>query len=528
MKKTIFSIITLSLLLLSSCDKSTLELSNPNEPGLDVLTTEVGMTKAAMGVYNSMRLVNDDYYFVWFVLTNHNIMGDATTVSAGNFSWRWANQVSSITLSNGTKITPPTGGSQPDELDARNSRDFGADNIYAHEWIPMYSLLAHCNLMLENIDKATLTGTDADVTVKKNTYKAWFLWWKGYAYSRIGSIYEKALIVNKFGEKSASYLPSSQIIAEAAKNFNEAKTILNTINETNEAYAAVMQSIIPSQMQGIGKGGLITPQAFIRNINTYLARNILVNKYASELSAADLSEIKALSTAGITSADKIFTVRTTNNENTCLVYLTAWSPYRLLAGWEGLSERLVQDFKTGDLRYSRNVKSLTNVNYNPRGRGLSYGTRYTLIPIESGGDYASQQPLQGELPLATSYEENLLMLAESEIRGGDIEVGLGYIDAVRTYQNAGLAPVRGAGLNKIQALEELRRERRIGLFLKNTAFYDARRWGVLKPVSQGGGRKNAVVVTSAAGAVDAGATIDYNYKEWFPVPANESDFNPVN
>jgi len=43
----------------------------------------------------------------------------------------------------------------------------------------------------------------------------------------------------------------------------------------------------------------------------------------------------------------------------------------------------------------------------------------------------------------------------------------------------------GTGRSQAQAMEELRSERRIGLFLKNTAFYNARRWGVLKPLSAG-------------------------------------------
>ena len=525
MKKIILSIIALAFLV-TSCDKSTLELTNPNEPGLDVLTSEVGMAKAANGVYNSLRYA-EGYYFIWFALTNHNMMGDATAVSAGNFGWRWANQVSSITRTDGTVILPPEGGSQPVELDARNTRDYGSDNVYAHEWIPTYSLIAHCNLMLKNIDGANFTGTEAVINVKKSTYKAWFLWWKAYAYSRIGSMYEKGLIVNEFGELNNNYVGYAEIIAEAARIFNEAKSILSNIDESDPNYTSIMGSVIPSQMQ-TGKGGIITPSMFIRNINTYLARNILVNKTAAELSSAELAEIKSLSENGIKSSDKIFTVKSTDNDNTCLVYQTVWSPYRLLVGWELLSERLVQDFKSGDARYTRNIKPLPTPTFNPRGRGFSYGTRYTLHPIEAGGDYATLVHGSAEIPLATTYEENLLMLAEAEIRGGSVETGLGYIDDVRAYQTAALPAVKGTGLSKDQALEELRRERRIGLFLKNTAFYDARRWGVLKPVSQGGGRKNAVVVVNAAGDVDAGCTIDYNYRERFPVPANETDFNPMN
>ena len=357
-----------------ACDKQDLELTNPNEPGLNVLATEEGMIKAGLGVYNSLRDV-EGYYFVWFALTEHNFMGDATTVSAGNFGWRWANQVSSITRTDGTVDTPPTGGSQPEELDARNSRDFQSDNVYAHEWIPMYSMIAHCNLVLSVIDEAKFSGSDSEIALKKEVYKAWFKWWKGYAYSRLGSLYEQALIVGNYGELVSTYSDRTAIIAEAATNFEDAKTILATISEGNPTYNAIMAGIIPSQMQS-GSGGVPSPGAFIRNINTYLARNILVNKYASELTSTDLSNIKTYASEGIRESDPIFIVTTTDNENTCLVYQSAWSPYRLLAGWENLSERLVQDFKAGDARYTRNVKNLTNVNYNPRGRGIAYGTRY--------------------------------------------------------------------------------------------------------------------------------------------------------
>jgi len=154
---------------------------------------------------------------------------------------------------------------------------------------------------------------------------------------------------------------------------------------------------------------------------------------------------------------------------------------------------------------------------------LSYGTRYGAV---DGGDYASWEPGFCEIPMACSYEETQLMLAEVKIRKNQIEAGLAHIDAVRDYQNAQLDAVANTNLNKDEALEELRKERRIGLFLKGTSFYDARRWGVLKPLSQGGGRQNANVVVASNGTVEP-CTINYNYLEWWDVPANETDFNPI-
>ena len=80
------------------------------------------------------------------------------------------------------------------------------------------------------------------------------------------------------------------------------------------------------------------------------------------------------------------------------------------------------------------------------------------------------------------------------IRVNNIDAGLQHVDAVRDYQDSGLTHVAGTGLNQAEALEEFRRERRVALFLWGTAFYDARRWGVTEPASQGGGRADAIVM----------------------------------
>lgn len=508
--------------VLGSCSKDSLKLQNPNEPGTEALTTELGMQKAALGIYNPMRY-SEDFYYPWFVLTNHNIMGDVTTVSAGNFGWRYVNQVASITRPNGTVVTPPIGGTQIEMLAQYNTRDMGNSNPTAHEWIPMYGVIGHANLMLSSLDEVSFTGSASEIEVKKNTYKAWFSWWKGFAYSRIGSIYAKGLIVNSYAETVTNYVSNTEILAEAKRNFEVAKSALSGISDGNTIYETLMGAFIPSHFQ-VGNGGIITPSMFVRNINTYLARNILVNKYASELTTSELTEIETLATAGVQQGDKIFTIRSYSDGDLCFVYQTAWSPYRLLVGWENISERLIQDFKSGDNRLTRNIRTLSSAIYNPRGRGLSYGTRYGAV---DGGDYASTTTGQAEIPMAGSYEENQLMLAEAKIRKNDIDGGLAHIDAVRTYQNAQLTAVANTGLNQTQALEELRSERRVGLFQKGVAFYDARRWGVLKPVTQGGGRTNANVVVAADGTVES-CTIDYTYKEWFDVPAQETDFNPVN
>ncbi|MGD9978113.1 MAG: RagB/SusD family nutrient uptake outer membrane protein [Bacteroidales bacterium] len=513
MKKLIY--IILIGLLAVSCEKNDLKLVNPNEPGLDALATEEGCTRLAYSVWVPLR----DNTFWWFVIADHNIMGDALTISAGNFGWRWGNQTEQITLPDGTVYYPPNGSTQPVELRNRNDRSYGQDNIFSHEWIPVYGVIQTANFVLENVENASFAGTDEAVAIKKNTLKCWAYWWKGWGYSRIASVHAQGIIVDKYNATNPDYVSYSDLLIEAKNNFDAAKDILASIDEDNEPYFAILSKLVPSYLVA-GRGGLFTPQMWIRNINTYLARNILVNKYADDLTAQDISDIETLCNNGIGDGDYIFTARAQALDD--LVYNTAWAPYRLLVGWENVSERWVQDFKPGDARRTRNVMPLATVNYNPRGRGIQYGTRWTLRPIENGGDYASTVSNLAELAYCGTYEENQLMLAEAKIRTDQIDEGLAHIDNVRNYQNASLAAVSGTGLTKAQALEELREERRIALFINGTAFYDARRWKLL---GTNPGRAKAVVLTSPT-AIDSCA-IKYGYLERWDLPANETDFNPV-
>jgi hypothetical protein len=525
MKKILIVFISFLAILVTSCKKDSLDLINPNEPGVESMKTEEGFVKAAYGVYNSLRAVsagNNWYYYTWFTQWLHNIMGDVTVSSVGNFGIRWANQTARIIRPSGAVVLPPVGGRQPAELDALNARSFGSDNVQAHEWIWAYSLIGHCNLLLSIMDDVPFRGDAATVTTKKDTYKAWLLYWKGHAYSRLGSIYKQGVITNEYGSVSTTYVPSTALITEANRNFNEAKTILTAIPDGNATYSDVFGKLIPPHFKA-GKGGVLTPQMFVRTINTFLARNILVNKSISALTPGDLDAIEALANTGVNATDKVFTIRSASTN--CLVYESTWSQRRLNLAWERVSERFVQDIRAGDLRRTRNIMTLADPIVSPNGRGYQYGTRYQLRDVTAGGDWMSATAGSAEGYMAGTYEENQLMLAEVKIRKNQVEQGLAHIDAVRTYQNAGLAPLVGTGLNQAAALEELRSERRVALFLRGLSFYDYRRAGVLKPIAQGGGRTNANVVFEA-GVVDA-CTIEYDYKEWWDVPANETDFNPI-
>jgi hypothetical protein len=170
---------------------------------------------------------------------------------------------------------------------------------------------------------------------------------------------------------------------------------------------------------------------------------------------------------------------------------------------------------------------------NPRSRGIQYGTVYHTIDAEDGGDYTTRDNTTNvQSYIGPSFEENELMLAEAKINQGSVDAGLVHVDNVRSYQNSGLPKVSGTGLAQVLAKEELRRERRVALFLRGTSFYDARRWNVTAPVADGGGRGNAnVLVPKGYGTYTTNAIrscfIEYRYMDYFDVPKDELDFNPA-
>ena len=503
-------------LVTGGCSKKELDLSNPNVPGMPALDTEEGIIRLGTGIQRKFGWQNQ-YDYWWMVMTYHNTMGDMTWSSVGNFGMRWANQVEKIILDNGTVLTPPQGGPQGQELKNRNTRSNGDQNVMNYEWTAMYGVNNQANLILQQLESPTLALT-GNVDAKKNTLKAWAYWWKGFAYSRIGSMYVSGIINNTFNETNGTFRDRNAIIAEASVNFDKCAAALNAITDV-ATYNGVMDKMIISFTK-VGKGGIFSPAEWKRQINTYKARNILVNKKPADITAAEWTSILTLTQDGILPADKILTMRSADAQD--VVSQTAWSPFRLTTNaWEFVSERWIQEFKAGDARKTRNLVTRANPAVNQSGRGFQYGTRYDLKLIENGGDYVSALAGRAEIPVACTYEENALTRAEAMIRTNNIEGGLALIDAVRTYQNAQLPAVAGTGLTLAQALDELYRERRIALFEKNTPFYDYRRFGYACK----GCQRTGVTVLGPGGAVNTNATIVYNYMDYFDVPLNELDFN---
>lgn len=524
----IFSLVIVS----GACKKSSLELNNPNQPTPESsLTTEAGLKNFSLGILQKMiaDVPGEGKTNIFHIaLTNHSIMGDEAYCPYGNYGFRWVDQVYKITLPGGTQILNPNTLDQKTQLQQFDSRGSGELNAFQYEWASCYYLIAQANYILAALDNPALNLT-GDAANKKNIFKAWALWWKGYSYSRIGSMYLAGVITNEAGSTNGNFVDHNAIMAEADKNLSDCLTTLNAINATDE-YTSIMTGIVASF--NVNKN-VVTPDMWKRQIYSLQARNLMVNKKIEEMTTANWQQVITLANQGIQATDNIFRFGM-DPSGTNDVSIGQFHPYYYLGEvvqFTFVSERLIQDFKPNDNRLKIAFVPFSVPKVNERGRGLQFGTRWNPVFIENGGLYATGDN-RGTVPWACSYEENQLMKAEALIRTGSIDAGLQLVDQVRDFQNSGLAHVAGTGLNATQALEEFRKERRVALFLWGTAFYDARRWGVTKPASQGGGRANAIVIIPGtlltpqqAGSIPTPCFMEYNYMDYWDVPQNELDFN---
>lgn len=531
-----------------------LDVENPNQPSPDAIKTETGLISFGLGIYKSGFLGGTNlgikYYdgvpghFWSGAIGNHELMADVIGTDIANIFINQIGCPDKITFENGTTLLNPN--SPNKQVDfiriTSNLNSTAGQNSLYFEWAYMYSLNNACNTILSLVDEVEFTG---DAEMKKNVLKAWARWWKGFAYSRIGSMYYAGLIVDEpngevINGTNGNYVSKEAMIVEANRNLDEAAAILSSLTQ-NADYNATLTGLIPS-FNLVGKGGLLTPAMWIRSINTLKARNVLVNTRLSAMTPAQWDQILTLTANGVTSSDFVFTGRSNTTADfldptTGTVSLKATGPNNTYK----ITERLVQDFKggelTADLRFKNNVKLRVNAagGVTPYigevSRGNSFFTRWELInrattPGTASVIQWSNQSAGGyELYMASSFEENALMRAEALINTGSVEDGLALIDQARTVQGAGLPAVAGTGLTIDDARAELRSERRIGLVFRALSYYDARRWGLLDPLASGGGRAGAVAL-DRTGTVFRNATIEYNFLDYWDVPDNELAYNP--
>ncbi len=546
MKKNIFSqaaCMAVFLLASQGCTDQ-LDVGNPNAPTFKAnVNTEKGLISYAQGgiyingFFNGDGWLGNSYFSLpWGY---QELMADNVGADASN------NQVSTIgvpdyiILDNGTKVLNRSS-SSVDIIHAYNTRAAtGASNnpVY-YQWLNMYAMNSACNKVLELVDGITFEG---DQESKANTVKAWCYWWKGYAYSSLGLMYYSGLINNEVDKTNGNYVLHDELIAESNKYYNLATTTLSAVTNTGD-YSEMIGQLIPSFTQ-TGKGGVLTIDMWKRNINTMLARNLLMNKLSpfingnpaatitgssltSSMSAADWETIRTLTTNGIRVNDYVFTGRTTGTNDFFTATggtVAAMTARANTVSTYKISERLIQNFKTGDRRFSNNFNTTTTYN-----NTFTFTTRYSLTDGGAGNGayvYGSRTVGEHELLIAGTYEENELMLAEALIRQGNSDGGLQHVDAVRTYMGAGIAAVSGTGLTASQALTELVRERKVALVFRGLSFYDNRRWGRSYDIAQGGGSYGNTLV-QANGTVYTNVTINYNFMDFWDVPADETDLNP--
>ena len=125
------------------------------------------------------------------------------------------------------------------------------------------------------------------------------------------------------------------------------------------------------------------------------------------MAAGDWSTILTLTNAGLLPGDYIFTGRTNATEDFLPSGGTVSSRVQSSAPGGGgfkLSERWVQDFKSGDKRYTNNVKpGATWIGNSDRGN--AFNTRYTLYNGGNGvaGTYIYANTAPGAFELASYW-----------------------------------------------------------------------------------------------------------------------------
>ena len=535
-----------AILLLTACKKTILQLPNPNAPTpTSSLITEGGIDAFAQGIfYKWIAFETGDgnlnfFDIAWYMESN---MGDEDFTPYSNFGSRYPMNIASITLPApyNTVVKNPSGfATQLDILRSFNTRAAGDGNSIQYEWDCFYFINSQANALLMALDNPSLKLT-GDAATKKKLLQAWAYYWKGYSYSKIGSMYLAGVIDDSpdssaKGLTSATYIPHDQVIAAANKNFDQAASLFGSITE-NADYDATFKAIIPTFNL---PNNVITPAMWVRQIKSFEARNYLANHKVATMTSSDWSAVQGLAAAGMVRNDVTLQwgVAPAGIPDLTKGFGFLLHPMMLhtvLGGLSFVSERLMQDIQPGDLRLNAFKPYPGGAVVNVLNRGIQFGTRYIPIDIEDSskkGRYATEDyDPRATVPIAPTWEETALMIAEADIYSGSIDAGLQLIDQVRSSQGAGLPALAGSGISQAAAIAQLHSERRIGLYLHNTSWYDARRWGITTPAAQGGGRTGNIVVPGtligSAGYQVLPCFIDYSFSDYWDVPQNELDFNP--
>src|ERR1700722_18312621 len=243
-------------LLLGACKKDILQLQNPNQPTPQgSLQTEAGIDDFAKGIFYkwiAVELTDGNLNFfdiAWYMESN---MGDEDFTPYSNYGSRYPMNIASITLPApyGTVVPNPSGfATQLDILRSFNTRAAGDGNSIQYEWDCFYYVNAQANILLKSLENPALT-LSGDAATKKKLLQAWAYFWKGYAYSKIGSTYLAGVVDDSpdstaLGLTSNTYVTHDAMITAANNNFETAASIFGSITE-NVDYDNTFKAIIPS------------------------------------------------------------------------------------------------------------------------------------------------------------------------------------------------------------------------------------------------------------------------------------------
>jgi hypothetical protein len=525
----------------TSCKKQ-LQVGDPNDPTVVAnVSNETGLIAlAAGGVYingftNGDGWLGNSYFSLPYGYME--LMADNLGADASNNQITTVGQPTYFIHDNGTKVT--NGSPSVSILRSYNVLGGSGNNPLYFQWQNMYALNAACNEILRLARPIKFGG---DATSRLNTINAWCYFWKGYAYSQIGSIYYSGLIQDSgTNVTNAHYVPKDSILDRSNYYLNLAATTISGITSASD-FSTILGQLIPAACQ-VDHGGVPSATEWLHNINTLLARNIMLNKLSpfvngdpnatiaksstGNMTTADWNQVLTLATNGIQEGDIVFSATSTAT-NTIFTATGGNAAAETTGGNISstfkISVRYVQNFKAGDKRLIQNFRGGSVYN-NP-----FYGTPYNIVDSLQQSDthvYVLGNKLVGqyEVYIAGSYEENALMLAEANIRLGNIDPGLAFVDAERDYQGAGVTHVSGTGLSLADAMKELTSERRVALIYRGLSFYDARRWGWIYDISNGGGQYGQMLY-NANGTWDTNVTVNYNFMDYWDIPADETQLNP--
>jgi len=526
-------------------------VGNPNAPTLQDNVKDlkglVALTKGGTyfnGFRDNMGWLGDSYFNLpW---NYHELMGDNTCGGEGSNNQTTTIGVPDWIELDGTPATKQVNSSpQVQVIRTYNNRSAtgNANNALYYEWASSYQLNGVLNVVLARAQELADGGKINDTQLK--TVQTWCHFWKGFAYSNIGTMYYGGIINDATFAIVPDYVSHDAMVTAGTAEYDKAATLLGGLSDGGD-YADVLGQLIPSFCQ-VGRGVPMKTAEWKALINTLKARNILLNHLSpfvngntaatvsgssmAAISAADWATIKTLTDAGITSNNQaVFAGRTTDVNNFFSVnggsvgaYLTG----KNTTTGEKVSERLIQNFAPTDKRLTDNFN--TNTAFT---NAYSFTTRYSLQDAHdtkwpSGAIAYGTRDIGGyELLMAGSYEENALMGAEARIRTGDIAGGMALINAVKAAQGAG---VTATAATAADAMTELVKERRVALAFRGLSFFDLRRWGWTYDVSKGGGAYKQTIVLPGSSGLDVypNATISYNYMDYWDVPGDETELNPA-